>query len=156
MSETLPHTETPVARPWRPQFGQRGLILASMAIIGAGLYLNWGWVTAIGAAPLPAPRHNGCRSSMADFPGMVQKTGTPVNSASAVSSPLARDVSTPCPAHNRGFDADSNALTASLISPLAGCCLSTAGSRPTRSRSCCATEGLNRFKAGAILAVSNG
>ncbi len=52
MSETLPHTETPVARPWRPQFGQRGLILASMAIIGAGLYLNWGWVTAIGAAPL--------------------------------------------------------------------------------------------------------
>jgi len=32
--------------------GQRGLILASMAIIAAGLYLNWGWVAAIGAAPL--------------------------------------------------------------------------------------------------------
>lgn len=52
MSETLPHTETTVVRPWRPQFGQRSLILASMAIVGAGLYLNWGWVTAIGAAPL--------------------------------------------------------------------------------------------------------
>ena len=52
MSETSSHTENPVARPWRPQFGQRSLILASMTIIGAGLYLNWGWVTAIGAAPL--------------------------------------------------------------------------------------------------------
>ena len=52
MSETSPYTETPEARPWRPQLGRRSLILASMAIIGAGLYLNWGWVTAIGAAPL--------------------------------------------------------------------------------------------------------
>lgn len=52
MSETSPHTETPEARPWRPQLGKRSLILASMAIIGAGLYLNWGWVAAIGAAPL--------------------------------------------------------------------------------------------------------
>ena len=52
MSETSSHSENPEARPWRPQLGQRGLILASMAIIGAGLYLNWGWVTAIGAAPL--------------------------------------------------------------------------------------------------------
>ena len=52
MSETSSHTENPVARPWRPQFGQRSLILASMTIIGAGLYLNGGWVTAIGVAPL--------------------------------------------------------------------------------------------------------
>lgn len=52
MSETSPHTETPEARPWRSQLGQRGLILTSMAIIGAGLFLNWGWVTTIGAAPL--------------------------------------------------------------------------------------------------------
>ncbi len=52
MTETSPHTETPVANPWRPKLGRRGLILAAMAIIGAGLALNWGWVTAIGAAPL--------------------------------------------------------------------------------------------------------
>lgn len=32
--------------------GRRGLVLAAMAIIGAGLWLNWGWVAAIGAAPL--------------------------------------------------------------------------------------------------------
>ena len=52
MPETSPHIETSEARPWRLPFGQRGLILASMTIISAGLYLNWGWVTAIGAAPL--------------------------------------------------------------------------------------------------------
>jgi len=52
MSETSPYTETPEARPWRPQLGRRSLILSSMAIISAGLYLNWDWVTAIGAAPL--------------------------------------------------------------------------------------------------------
>lgn len=33
-------------------FGRRGLILTAMALIGAGLWLNWGWVAAIGAAPL--------------------------------------------------------------------------------------------------------
>jgi len=32
--------------------GRRGLILGAMALIGAGLWLNWGWVAAIGAAPL--------------------------------------------------------------------------------------------------------
>lgn len=32
-------------------FGRRGLILGAMALIGAGLWLNWGWVAAIGAAP---------------------------------------------------------------------------------------------------------
>ncbi len=47
MSETSPYTETPEARPWRPQLGRRSLILSSMAIISAGLYLNWDWVTAI-------------------------------------------------------------------------------------------------------------
>jgi len=41
----------------RPQgfsmpFGRRGLIIGAMALIGAGLWLNWGWVAAIGAAPL--------------------------------------------------------------------------------------------------------
>jgi hypothetical protein len=33
-------------------FGRRGIILAAMAVITAGLWLNWGWLTAIGAAPL--------------------------------------------------------------------------------------------------------
>lgn len=33
-------------------FGHRGLILGAMALIGAGLWLNRGWVAAIGAAPL--------------------------------------------------------------------------------------------------------
>lgn len=33
-------------------FGRRGLILGAMALIGAGLWLNWSWVAAIGAAPL--------------------------------------------------------------------------------------------------------
>jgi len=32
--------------------GRRGLILGAIALIGAGLWLNWGWVAAIGAAPL--------------------------------------------------------------------------------------------------------
>ncbi|UWS81685.1 hypothetical protein N1037_20750 (plasmid) [Phaeobacter sp. G2] len=42
------------ARPGRfsMAFGRRGLILGAMALIGAGLWLNWGWVAAIGAAPL--------------------------------------------------------------------------------------------------------
>ena len=52
MSETSPHSEVSAGSPWRPKLGRRGLILVSMAVIGTGLYLNWGWVTAIGAAPL--------------------------------------------------------------------------------------------------------
>lgn len=45
---------TPPARPagFRLPLGRRGLAIAAMAIIGAGLWLNWGWVAAIGAAPL--------------------------------------------------------------------------------------------------------
>ncbi|QDI74416.1 MULTISPECIES: hypothetical protein [Leisingera] len=51
-------TETPdLANPTRPAgfrlpLGRRGLVIAAMAIIGAGTALNWGWLTAIGAAPL--------------------------------------------------------------------------------------------------------
>lgn len=33
-------------------FGRRGLILSTLALIGAGMALNWGWLTAVGAAPL--------------------------------------------------------------------------------------------------------
>ncbi|PWE29857.1 hypothetical protein DDZ14_16650 [Maritimibacter sp. 55A14] len=45
---------TPEARPAgiRLPFGRRGLVIAAMAITGAGMALNWGWLTAIGAAPL--------------------------------------------------------------------------------------------------------
>ena len=32
--------------------GRRGLILLALAIIGAGVTLNWGWLVAIGIAPI--------------------------------------------------------------------------------------------------------
>lgn len=32
--------------------GRRGLILLTVAILGAGLFLNWGWLVAAGIAPL--------------------------------------------------------------------------------------------------------
>ena len=38
--------------PLRLTLGRRGLMLAAMALIGAGLAFNWGWLTAVGAAPL--------------------------------------------------------------------------------------------------------
>ena len=45
---------TPAARPagFRLPLGRRGLMLTALATIGAGMALNWGWLTAIGAAPL--------------------------------------------------------------------------------------------------------
>ena len=45
---------TPEARPtgFRLPLGRRGLMLTALAVIGAGLTLNWSWLTAIGAAPL--------------------------------------------------------------------------------------------------------
>jgi|GEM_PF-505001 len=45
---------SPGARPagLRRPLGRRGLVIAVAALIGAGLWLNWGWVAAIGAAPL--------------------------------------------------------------------------------------------------------
>ena len=52
----MPETTTMPARslavPLRLPLGRRGLMLAAMALIGAGLALNWGWLTAVGAAPL--------------------------------------------------------------------------------------------------------
>ncbi|MDP3244043.1 MAG: hypothetical protein Q8M83_00015 [bacterium] len=32
--------------------GRRGLILLTVAALGAGLFLNWGWLVAVGVAPL--------------------------------------------------------------------------------------------------------
>ena len=52
----MPETTTMPAKsravPLRLPLGRRSLMLAAMALIGAGLALNWGWLTAIGAAPL--------------------------------------------------------------------------------------------------------
>ena len=56
MTETSVDTATmaAAARPsgLRIPFGRRGLILSAMAVAAAGFWLNWGWLTAIGAAPL--------------------------------------------------------------------------------------------------------
>lgn len=32
--------------------GRRGLILLAVAVVGAGLALNWGWLVALGVAPV--------------------------------------------------------------------------------------------------------
>ena len=32
--------------------GRRGLVIGGIAIVAAGLYLSWGWLAAIGAAPI--------------------------------------------------------------------------------------------------------
>ncbi|UOM37029.1 hypothetical protein [Acuticoccus sp. I52.16.1] len=52
MTETADLTQP--ARSTGPQipFGRRGLLIAALAVIAAGLALNWGWLTAVGAAPL--------------------------------------------------------------------------------------------------------
>ncbi|WP_375263308.1 hypothetical protein [Palleronia sp.] len=56
MTETSADTATmaAAARPskLRIPFGRRGFILSAMAVAAAGFWLNWGWLTAIGAAPL--------------------------------------------------------------------------------------------------------
>lgn len=52
MSETQNLISAAHPAGWRIPFGRRGLILIAMVVIGAGLWLNWGWAVAIGAAPL--------------------------------------------------------------------------------------------------------
>ena len=56
MTETTTDTAgmAPAARRpgTRISFGRRGFILSAMALVAAVLWLNWGWLTAIGAAPL--------------------------------------------------------------------------------------------------------
>lgn len=42
----------PVVRPLRLPFGRRGWLVAAVALVVAGTAFNWGWLTAIGAAPL--------------------------------------------------------------------------------------------------------
>lgn len=51
MPDTSYDQNTARTRGFSVPFGRRGLILGAMALIGAGLWFNWGWVAAIGAAP---------------------------------------------------------------------------------------------------------
>jgi hypothetical protein len=55
-STTMPEAATEPEGRRLPQLrlplGRRGLMLAAMALVGAGAALNWGWLTAVGAAPL--------------------------------------------------------------------------------------------------------
>lgn len=37
---------------WRIRLGRRGWLVLAAAVIGAGGALNWGWLTAIGLAPI--------------------------------------------------------------------------------------------------------
>ena len=52
----MSHTTKQPLADWngarRLRFDRRGLILAAMSLSGAGIALNWGWLTAVGAAPL--------------------------------------------------------------------------------------------------------
>jgi hypothetical protein len=40
------------AGPLRIPFGRRGWLLLALVLLATGAALNWGWLTAIGAAPL--------------------------------------------------------------------------------------------------------
>ena len=53
-TSTGPAAAAPAAQPsgLRIPFGWRGLILGGMALAAAGFWMSWGWLTAIGAAPL--------------------------------------------------------------------------------------------------------
>jgi hypothetical protein len=50
------NAESPAAaaspRRFRVPLGRRGWLLLSLALVSGGLALNWGWLTAIGVAPL--------------------------------------------------------------------------------------------------------
>ncbi|MGF6862130.1 hypothetical protein ABIE69_002710 [Rhodobacteraceae bacterium MBR-64] len=40
------------AAPSRWPLSRRQTVIAAMIVVGAGLWLNWGWLAAIGVAPL--------------------------------------------------------------------------------------------------------
>lgn len=52
MSDTIHVHQGAASGVRRLPFGRRGLVLIAMALIGVGMATNWGWLTAIGAAPL--------------------------------------------------------------------------------------------------------
>ena len=66
---------------------------------------------------------------MADLPGMVQNTGTPVSSDNVRSSSVAPASSTPPPAQINGFFASSSSRAASRRSPAVGHCTVAFGDR---------------------------
>ena len=51
---TQTHDLTAAARlaGMRIPLGRRGILIFALAVIAAGMALNWGWLTAVGAAPL--------------------------------------------------------------------------------------------------------
>jgi hypothetical protein len=52
MSDT-PELARPTTRVWmRLPLGRRGLVLAALSVTAAVAVLNWGWLTAVGLAPL--------------------------------------------------------------------------------------------------------
>lgn len=52
MSERPKNTLRAITLRRSPGLSRRGWMLVALAIIGASMALNWGWLTAIGAAPL--------------------------------------------------------------------------------------------------------
>lgn len=52
MTETADPTQSARPAGLRIPFGRRDLLIVALAVIAAGLALNWGWLRAIGAAPL--------------------------------------------------------------------------------------------------------
>lgn len=52
MNETSDIKQVTRSHGLRIPFGRRGIVLLSFAVVAAGLTLNWGWLTAVGAAPL--------------------------------------------------------------------------------------------------------
>ena len=78
MSDTTSPQDTGRAGLRQIPFGRRGLILTAMVLIGAGTALNWGWLSAIGAAPLIlalAPCAAMCAAGMCMMDGSKSCTG---------------------------------------------------------------------------------
>ena len=83
--------------------GRRGLILLTVAALGAGLVLNWSWLVAVGVAPLLlalAPcaamcALGVCMNKMGNKSGSTQSSsgdqGATTNPSSTTASPKARD-----------------------------------------------------------------
>ena len=49
---TISAAQKVVNAVWPYVTGKRGLIVLAVAVVGAGMIMNWSWLVAIGAAPL--------------------------------------------------------------------------------------------------------
>ncbi|MEZ5933077.1 MAG: hypothetical protein R3F54_14220 [Alphaproteobacteria bacterium] len=52
-----PQAESSLMRDWIDALrywlgGRRGLVFSAIALVGFGLWLNWGWLVSLGVAPL--------------------------------------------------------------------------------------------------------